>query len=60
MIAYIGALMVGLILPGVFAIMLYLIRNKITTTVDIEDLGIPVVSQIHRVKKKNTISFFIP
>lgn len=60
MIAYAGALMVGLILPGIFAIMLYLIRNKITTTVDIEDLGIPVAAQISRVKKKIPLVFLSP
>lgn len=60
MIAYAGALMVGLILPGVFAIMLYLIRNKITTTVDIEDLGIPVLSQISRIKKNIPLVFLSP
>jgi tyrosine-protein kinase Etk/Wzc len=59
MIAYAGALMIGLILPGVFAIMLYLIRNKITTTVDIEDLGIPVVAQISRIKAKKTPLVFL-
>jgi tyrosine-protein kinase Etk/Wzc len=60
MIAYVGALMVGLILPGVFAIMLYLIRNKITTTIDIEDLGIPVLSQISRITKKTPLVFLSP
>ncbi|GAB2979837.1 tyrosine-protein kinase [Mucilaginibacter puniceus] len=57
MIAYAGALMIGLILPGVFAIMLYIIRNKITSTVDIEDLGIPVIAQISRIKKKIPLVF---
>lgn len=59
MIAYAGALMVGLILPGVFAIMLYLIRNKITTTIDIEDLGVPVLAQISRIKAKKTPLVFL-
>ncbi len=60
MIAYAGAFMIGLILPGVFAVMLYLVRNKITTTVDIEDLGIPVLSQLSRIKKKIPLVFLSP
>ncbi|MEO8885720.1 MAG: polysaccharide biosynthesis tyrosine autokinase [Mucilaginibacter sp.] len=60
MIAYGLALVMGLMLPGIFAIIIFVIRNRITSTIDIEQIGIPIIAEISRVKTKIPLVFLVP